>query len=96
MTENGTATFTNPADYQTGIGDANVSLVLTARGDFKARLTWLKLRHLPARARKRGTHRVRVAASGTGLRFASHEVRCTADMERDGAQARRRHFSLHW
>jgi len=50
MTESGTATFTNPADYQTGIGDANVSLVLTARGDFKARLTWLKLRRQPSPA----------------------------------------------
>jgi AraC-like DNA-binding protein len=46
MTESGTATFTDPDDYRAGIGGANVSLVLTGRGDFRARLTWLKLRHL--------------------------------------------------
>jgi AraC-like DNA-binding protein len=46
MTASGTATFTNPDDYRAGIGAANVSLVLTGRGDFKARLTWLRLRHL--------------------------------------------------
>jgi AraC-like DNA-binding protein len=46
MTASGTATFTNPDDYRAGIGGASVRLVLTRRGDFKARLTWLKLRHL--------------------------------------------------
>jgi AraC-like DNA-binding protein len=46
MTASGTATFTNPDDYRAGIGSANVSLVLTGRGDFKARLTWLRLHHL--------------------------------------------------
>jgi len=46
MTASGTATFTNPDDYGAGIGGANVSLVVTGRGDFNARLTRLKLRHL--------------------------------------------------
>jgi AraC-like DNA-binding protein len=46
MSANGTATFTNPNDYQAGIGDANVNLVVTGGGDFKARLTWLNLRDL--------------------------------------------------
>jgi AraC-like DNA-binding protein len=46
MTESGTATFADPGAYQAGISGADVSLVITGRGDFKARLTWLKLRHL--------------------------------------------------
>jgi hypothetical protein len=46
MTATGTAVFTNPDDYRTGVGDACVDLVLTGPGDFKARLTWLKLHHL--------------------------------------------------
>jgi AraC-like DNA-binding protein len=46
MAECGTATFTNPDDYRSGIGGTKVNLVLTGRGDFKARLAWLKLRHL--------------------------------------------------
>ena len=46
MTASGTAVFTNPDDYGAGLGDASVDLVLTGPGDFKAHLTWLKLRHL--------------------------------------------------
>jgi AraC-like DNA-binding protein len=44
MAENGTATFANPDDYQAGIGDASVNLIVTGGGDFDARLTWLHLR----------------------------------------------------
>jgi hypothetical protein len=43
---NGTATFTNPDDYQAAIGSANVDLIFTSGEDFRARLTWLNLRHL--------------------------------------------------
>jgi AraC-like DNA-binding protein len=46
MSGNGTATFTDPDHYQAGIGGASVNLVVTGGGDFKARLTWLNLRHL--------------------------------------------------
>jgi hypothetical protein len=46
MAENGTATFDNPDDYQAGIGDASVNLIVTGGGDFNARLTWLNLRRL--------------------------------------------------
>ena len=46
MTESGTATFTNPDDYCAAIRGAHVNLILTGPGDFKARLTWLKLRHV--------------------------------------------------
>ncbi len=44
MAENGTATFTNPEDYQAGIGDASVNFIVTGGGNFNARLTWLHLR----------------------------------------------------
>jgi AraC-like DNA-binding protein len=44
MAENGTATFADPDDYQAGIGDASVNLIVTGGGDFKASLTWLNLR----------------------------------------------------
>jgi hypothetical protein len=33
---NGTATFANPDDYQAGIGDASVNLIVTGGGDFDA------------------------------------------------------------
>jgi AraC-like DNA-binding protein len=46
MAENGTATFANPDDYQAGIGNASVNLIVTGGGDFNARLTWLNLHRL--------------------------------------------------
>ncbi len=46
MAENGTATFANPDDYGAAIGSATVNLIVTAGGDFNARLTWLNLGHL--------------------------------------------------
>src|SRR5277367_4161334 len=46
MTDNGTATYTNPDDYQTAIERANIKLTITAGVDFKANLTWLKLHNL--------------------------------------------------
>jgi AraC-like DNA-binding protein len=46
MAESGTTTFTDPDDYRARMGGTRVNLVVTSRGDFKARLTWLKLRHL--------------------------------------------------
>src|SRR6266480_7171337 len=46
MAENGTAKFADPDDYQAGIGDAIVNLIVTGGGDFNARLTWLNLRRL--------------------------------------------------
>jgi len=78
MTESGTATFTNPADYQTGIGDANVSLVLTARGNFKARLTWLKLRHLHVLRGHENVARIAYVSLLPGRAFASLPMRSDA------------------
>jgi AraC-like DNA-binding protein len=46
MPDNGTSTFSNPDDYQAGIVGARVNLIVTGGGNFKASLTWLKLRHL--------------------------------------------------
>jgi len=46
MVEKGTATFANPGDYSAAIRSATVNVVVTAGGDFNARLTWLDLGHL--------------------------------------------------
>ena len=46
MAENGTTTFANPDDYQAGVGDLSVNLIVTGGGDFNARLTCLNLRRL--------------------------------------------------
>jgi AraC-like DNA-binding protein len=46
MAENGTTAFSNPDDYRSAIGAARV--IVTAGGDFNARLTWLNLSCLHA------------------------------------------------
>jgi AraC-like DNA-binding protein len=42
----GTATFTDPEEFRVRVPGANINLVLTGRGEFKARLTWMNLRRL--------------------------------------------------
>jgi hypothetical protein len=48
MVQSGSAVYTDPDDYQAGIGiaGASVSLVLNTKEAFKGRLTWLKQRDL--------------------------------------------------
>jgi AraC-like DNA-binding protein len=46
MFESGTATFTDPGTYGGSIPGARINLVLTGGGEFKARVTTAKLRHL--------------------------------------------------
>jgi AraC-like DNA-binding protein len=43
MAEGGTLTFTNPDAYAAAFGDARLNLTITGAGDFRARLTLLKL-----------------------------------------------------
>jgi AraC-like DNA-binding protein len=46
MAENGTLTFSDPHGYAAGFSDARINLTITGAGDFKARLTRLKLKDL--------------------------------------------------
>lgn len=46
MDGSGTTTFTDPDDDRASVIGARINFVLTGCGDFKARLTWVKLRHL--------------------------------------------------
>ncbi|WP_284273528.1 helix-turn-helix transcriptional regulator [Bradyrhizobium iriomotense] len=46
MAEAGTLTFSDPDAYAAAFSDARVKLTITGAGDFKARLTRLKLEHL--------------------------------------------------
>jgi AraC-like DNA-binding protein len=43
MIGSGTATFTDPGDYQASLAGVRINLVLTGRGTFRARLTWVDL-----------------------------------------------------
>jgi AraC-like DNA-binding protein len=46
MAANGTLTFSDPDGYAAGFSDAHIKLTITGAGDFKARLTRLKLKDL--------------------------------------------------
>jgi AraC-like DNA-binding protein len=46
MAESGTLTFRDPDGFAAGFGDVRINLTITGAGDFKARMTRLKLQHL--------------------------------------------------
>jgi AraC-like DNA-binding protein len=46
MAESGTLIFRDPDGYAAGFGDVGINLTVTGAGDFKARMTRLKLQHL--------------------------------------------------
>jgi AraC-like DNA-binding protein len=46
MAEGGTLTFNDPDSYAAGFGGVRLNLTITGAGEFKARLTRLKLQHL--------------------------------------------------
>jgi AraC-like DNA-binding protein len=46
MPGSGTGTFVDPDEYEAGLRQAQIDLLVTANGAFKARLTWATLHHL--------------------------------------------------
>ena len=88
MTESGTATFSNSDEYQAGIGSAIVSLVVTSRGDFKARLTWLKFRHLQAIRSRENVSRIAFVSLLPGRVFASLSLKPEAPTIWSGVELR--------
>jgi len=46
MPGSGTGTFIDPDDYQASLRQARIELVVTSRGSFNARLTWVTFHHL--------------------------------------------------
>ena len=88
MTEVGTATFSNPDEYQAGIGSASVSLVLTGRGDFKARLTWLKFYHLQALRGRENVSRIACVSLLPSRVFASLCLKSAAPTTWSGVELR--------
>jgi AraC-like DNA-binding protein len=84
MAENGTATFANPGDYQAGIGDASVDLIVTGGGDFNARLTWLSLRRLHVLRASENLPRIAFLSLSPALAFVSFPARAGPPLTYDG------------
>jgi hypothetical protein len=74
MTDNGTATYTNPDDYKAAIARENIRLTITAGSAFEARLTWLKLHNLRVLRghEKFPDYRLHLPAFGAGFCFVSN------------------------
>jgi AraC-like DNA-binding protein len=71
----GTATFTDPVDFQTRIPRASMRLVLTGRGNFKARLTWVNLRRVSLFRVEESLSRVAFLTLAPGPLFIAFPVR---------------------
>src|SRR6202022_5061557 len=84
MAENGTATFDNPDDYQAGIGDASVNLIVTGGGDFKARLTWLNLRQLHVLCGRENLPRVAYVSLSPARSFVSFPTSVSSSLTYGG------------
>jgi len=95
MAENGTATFANPDDYQAGIGDASVNLIVTGGGGFNGRLTWLNLRrfHVLRGCEKSAANCLFLVSRGAGVCFVSSERWSALNIWRTWIAVRRRGVS---
>src|SRR5262245_13054302 len=76
MIQCGSVAFTNPDEYQAGIGalGVNAKFVLTGSTDFKARLTWLKLRHLHLASGRESVARIACLSLPPARAFVSFPV----------------------
>lgn len=95
MTATGTAVFTNPEDYQAGIGGANLDLVLTAPGEFKARLTWLKLPCLHLFRARENLQRIGYLSLSPVRTFVSFPLTSPSSLVWNGVELRPGDIVLH-
>ena len=95
MTLSGTTVSTNPDDYRAGIDDTSVDLVLTGPGDFKARLTWLKLNHLNAFRCRENIPRIAYISLAPARTFVSFPLTSSAAMVWNGVELQLGDIVLH-
>jgi AraC-like DNA-binding protein len=95
MTAIGTAVFTNPDDYGAGIEDASLDLVLTGHGDFKARLTWVKLQHLQLFRSSENVQRIAYVSLAPVRTFVSFPLTSPSPSVWNGVQVRPGDVVIH-
>jgi len=95
MAATGTAVFTNPDDYRAGIEDADLGFVLTGHGDFKARLTWLKLPHLHLVRGRENVQRIAYVSLAPGRTFVSFPLNSPSPSVWNGVELRNGDIVLH-
>jgi AraC-like DNA-binding protein len=97
MAHSGSAAFTNPIDYQAGIGHVGVSacLILSDSAEFKARLTWLKQPHLRLLSSRESVPRIASISLVPTWAFVSFPVGSTTPLVCGGIELRSGDIMLH-
>ena len=93
MTGHGTTTYTDPDDFRANVPGARVNLVLTSGEAFRARLTWVTLRHFALVAIEEAAPRIAFISPDPALVFISFPVR--GQPLTNGVRLRRGDFVLH-
>ena len=75
MPGSGTSTFTDPDDYQASLRRPQLDLVVTARGAFKARLTWATLHQLHLQRNEEDSPRIAYVSLSPALVFVGFTTR---------------------
>jgi AraC-like DNA-binding protein len=88
MAQSGSAAFTNPEDYQAGIGisGASIDLIPTGDGDFSARLTWLRQRHFHLLIGRENVPRIACVSLAPTWAFVSFPASAKAALIWDGVE----------
>jgi AraC-like DNA-binding protein len=95
MIECGTTTFVSPDGYETAVPGATADLVLTGRGDFKARLTWLKLHELSIFRAREDLARIAYLSLSPAQTFVSFPIGSGTPLLWSGLELRRGDIVFH-
>jgi AraC-like DNA-binding protein len=95
MAESAALTFSDPDGYAAGFNDIRINLTITGSGDFKARLTRLKLQHLEVHCCCESLRRIAYISLPPEQIFVSFPVGMAASLISDGSTLRNGDFVLH-
>src|SRR5262245_35731259 len=97
MIQSGSVAFTHPDEYEAAIGALGISakLVLTGSTDFKARLTWLKLRHLHLASGRESVPRIACLSLQPARAFVSFAVAKQTPIVWSGLELRLGDIAFH-
>jgi AraC-like DNA-binding protein len=95
MRGSGTATFSDPDDYAASVSGARINLVLTGHGEFKARLTSVKLPHLHLLHGRENLARVAYVSPAPESIFVVFPNEFRPPPIWNGVELQTRHIALH-
>jgi AraC-like DNA-binding protein len=91
----GTALYINPDDYRAGIAGASLDLVLTGHGDFKARLTWVRLADLHLYRGQENVQRIAYVSLESARTFVSFPMTAPLSSVWNGVELKDGDIVLH-